>query len=67
VELSNPGTIPIIPAGTNAVDAAQISRMHDEFCCIYKNRINLNQALKRIMLEAYNNMYTSQLYDYLLQ
>jgi hypothetical protein len=30
VELFNPGTISIIPAGTNVVDAAQIARMHDE-------------------------------------
>jgi hypothetical protein len=31
VELYNPGAIPIIPAGNNAVDAAQITSMHDEF------------------------------------
>jgi hypothetical protein len=67
VEPFNPGAIPIIPAGTNAVDVAQIARMSDEFCRIYTNRINVDQALKRIMLEAYDNMYTSQLEDYLLQ
>jgi hypothetical protein len=63
----NPGDIPIIPPGTNAVDAAQIARMHDEFRRIYTNRINVDQALKIIMLEAYDNMYTSQLEDKLLQ
>jgi hypothetical protein len=31
VEPFNPGAIPIIPPGTNAMDAAQIARMHDEF------------------------------------
>jgi hypothetical protein len=67
VEPFNPGSIPIIPAGTNAVDAAQIARMHDEFHHIYTNRINVDQLLKIIMLEAYDNMYTSQLEDYLLQ
>jgi hypothetical protein len=67
VEPFNHGAIPIISPGTNAVDAAQISRMHDEFCRIYTNIINVDQALKIIMLEAYNNMYTSQLEDYLLQ
>jgi hypothetical protein len=30
-------------------------------------RVNVDQALKRIILEAYYNMYTSQLEDYLLQ
>jgi hypothetical protein len=67
VEPFNPGAITIIPAGTNAVDAAQIERMHDEFCRIYTNRINVDQALKRITMEAYDNTYTSQLEDYLLE
>jgi hypothetical protein len=49
------------------VDAAQISRMYDEFRRIYTNRINVDKVLKRIILEAYDNMYTSQLEDYLLQ
>jgi hypothetical protein len=31
------------------------------------NRINVDQALKKPILEAYDNMYTSQLEDYLLQ
>jgi hypothetical protein len=61
VEPSNPGAIPIISPYANAVDAAQIARMHDEFNRIYTNIINVDQALKRIMLEAYDNMYTSQL------
>jgi hypothetical protein len=67
VEPFNPGAIPIIPPGTNAVYAAKIARVYDEFCRIYTNRINVDQSLKRIMLEAYDNMYTSQLEDYLLQ
>jgi hypothetical protein len=67
VEPYNPNTIPIIPPGTNALDAAQIARMHDEFRRIYTNIINVDQALKRIILESYKNIYTSQLEDYLLQ
>jgi hypothetical protein len=67
VEHFNPGGIPIIPPDTKAVGAAQIARMHDEFCRIYTNRINVDQALKRIMLEEYTRMYTSQIEDYLLQ
>jgi hypothetical protein len=67
VKSYNPNTIPIIPLGTNAVDAAQISRMHDEFLRIYTNIINVDQALNRFIIEAYSNMYTSQLEDYLLQ
>jgi hypothetical protein len=67
VEPFNPNAIPIIPPGTNAVDAAQLARMHTECCCIYTNRINVDQALKKLILEAYANMYTSQLEDYLLQ
>jgi hypothetical protein len=67
VEPYNPKVIPIIPTGTNAVDAAQIARMHDEFRRIYTNRINVDQALKKLILEAYDNMYTLQLEDYLLQ
>jgi single-stranded DNA-specific DHH superfamily exonuclease len=63
----NPNAIPIIPPGTNDMDAAQLSRMHDECRRIYANRINLDQALKKLILEAYDNMYTSQLEDHLLQ
>jgi hypothetical protein len=67
VEAINPNAIPIIPPGTNAVDAAQLARMHAECRRIYTNRINVDQALKKLTLEAYDNMYTSQLEDYLLQ
>jgi hypothetical protein len=67
VEPYNTNAIPIIPPCTNAVDTAQITRMHDECRRIYINIINVDQALKRIILEAYANMYTSQLEDYLLQ
>jgi hypothetical protein len=67
VEPYNPNAIPITPPGTNGVDAAQNSCMRAESHRIYTNIINVDQALKRIILEAYNNMYTSQLEDYLLQ
>jgi hypothetical protein len=49
------------------MDTAQIARMHADFHRIYTNRVNVDQALKRLILEAYDNMYTSQLEDYLLQ
>jgi hypothetical protein len=52
VEPFTPGSTPSIPAGTNAMGVAQIARLHDEFCRIYTNRINVDQALKRIILEA---------------
>jgi hypothetical protein len=67
VEPFNPNAIPIIPSGTNTVDAAQLARMHAECRRIYTNRINEDQALKKLILEAYDNMYTSQLEDYILQ
>jgi hypothetical protein len=67
VEPLNPNDIPIIPPCTNAVDAAQFARMHAKCRCVYTNRINVDQALKKLILEAYDNMYTSQLEDYLLQ
>jgi hypothetical protein len=67
VEPFNTNAIPIIPPGTNAVDAAQLACMHTECRRIYINRINVDKALKKLILEAYDNMYTSQLEDYLLQ
>jgi hypothetical protein len=67
VEPFNPNAAPLIPPGTNAVDSAQLARMHAECRRIYTNRINVDQALKTLILEAYDNMYTSQLEDYLLQ
>jgi hypothetical protein len=42
-------------------------RLLDEFRRVYTTRANVDQALKRIILEAYRNIYTSQLEDYLLQ
>jgi hypothetical protein len=67
VEPFNPNDIPIIPPGTKAVGAVQLARMHAECRRIYTNRISVEQSLKRLILEAYDNMYTSQLEDYLLQ
>jgi hypothetical protein len=67
VEPHNHNAIPFIAPGTNAVGAAKSARMHYEFCRIYTNISNVDQALKRIILEAYDNMYTSELKNYLLQ
>jgi hypothetical protein len=67
VEPFNPNDIPITPPGTNTVDTAQLARMHAECRHIYTNHINVDQALKKLILEAYANMYTSQVEDYLLQ
>jgi hypothetical protein len=50
VEPYDHNTIPIIPPGINAVDAAQIACMHDEFRRINTNIINVDQALKIIIL-----------------
>jgi hypothetical protein len=60
-------TIPIIAHDTDPMDAAQLARLHDEFKHIYPNHVNVEKTLKRIILEAYDNMYTSQLEDYLLK
>jgi hypothetical protein len=67
VEPFNPGAITIFPTDISAVDAAQITRMHDECWRIYTHRIHVDPTLKRIMLEANYNMYTSQLEDNLLK
>jgi hypothetical protein len=67
VEPFNTNAIPIIPPGTNAVYASQLARMHDECRRIYTNRIDVYQALNKLVLEAYDNRYTSQLEFYLLQ
>jgi uncharacterized protein YlbG (UPF0298 family) len=48
------------------VDAAHIAHIHEKFRRIYTNMVNVDQALKRIILEAYGKIYTSQLEDYLL-
>jgi hypothetical protein len=47
-----PNVIPIIPPGTNAMDTAQLARMHAECRRIYTNIINVDQALKKLILEA---------------
>jgi hypothetical protein len=67
VEPYNPVATLLIAAGINAVDAAKIARLRDEFRRIRTNHINVYQALKRIILEAYDNIYTSQLEYYLLK
>jgi hypothetical protein len=45
----------------------QLARMHAEYHRIYTNHINVDQALKKLILEAYDNMYTYQLEYYLFQ
>jgi hypothetical protein len=57
----NSGPIHVSEAGINVVDAAQLARLHAEFRPIHTNRINVDQAIKRIIVEAYDNMNTSQL------
>jgi hypothetical protein len=51
------------------VDVSQLAHLHEKIRYIHTNRINVEQALKRIILEAYYNimMYASQLKYYLLQ
>jgi hypothetical protein len=46
----NINAIPIIPPGTNAMDTAQLACMYAECRRIYTNGINVDQALKRIIL-----------------
>jgi hypothetical protein len=53
IEPHNPGHIPIIAHGNEPVDAAQLARIHDEFRRIHTNRVNVDQAPNRIILEAY--------------
>jgi hypothetical protein len=53
-----PGATPLVAAGTNTMDAAQIARLHDKFRRIHTNYINVDQSLKRIIMEAYDIMYT---------
>jgi hypothetical protein len=60
VEPHNPASIPLVVHGTDPVDAAQLARLHDEFRRIHINRVTVYQALKFIVLEAFDNMYTSQ-------
>jgi hypothetical protein len=66
-DLHNPGAIPLIASGTNTIDASQIARLNEAFRRIHTNHINVDQSLKRIILVAYDNMFTSQLEDYILQ
>jgi hypothetical protein len=63
----DPGTISLIATGTPPINAAQIVRLHGGLWCVHTTHANVEQALKPIIVEAYTNMYTSQLEDYLLQ
>jgi hypothetical protein len=67
VEPYDLGVITRIATGTDPVNTAQIVRIHDEFRPIHMTHVNVEQAIKCIILEALNNMYTSQLEDYILQ
>jgi hypothetical protein len=57
----NPGPIPLFVHGTEPLDTVQLARLRDEFRRIYTNNANVYQALKRIILDTYDDMYTSQL------
>jgi hypothetical protein len=59
--------ITLITTDTDPVNTSQILRLHDEFRSVHTAHVNVDQALKCIILEACNNMYTSQMEYYLLQ
>jgi hypothetical protein len=65
-EPHNPDPIPLVAHGNDPVDDAHLSRLHDEFRRIHTNRVKVDQALNCIVLEAFHNIYNSQLVDYLL-
>jgi hypothetical protein len=66
-EPHDPCLIPILAHSTYPIDAAQLALLNNDLKHIFTNRVNVDQALKCLLLDAYDNMYTSELEDYLLQ
>jgi hypothetical protein len=57
----NPGASPDVVLGMTAAVIAELTRLHREATQLYRTYHNVDQAIKRLILEAFDNAYLNAL------
>jgi hypothetical protein len=57
----NPGTSPEVVVGMTAAVIAKLTRLHREATQVYRTYHNVDQAIKNLILEAFDNAYLNAL------
>jgi uncharacterized protein YukE len=60
---ANPGPSAAFVAGMTAAVIAETTRLHQEATQVYRTYHNLDQAIKKLIIESFNNAYLSALSD----
>jgi hypothetical protein len=59
----NPGASPDVVVGMTAVVIAELTRLHCEATQLYRTNHNVDQAIKKMILEAFDDAYLNALSD----
>jgi hypothetical protein len=59
----NPGASPEVVAGTTAAVIAELTRLHCEATQVYHTYHNVDQAIKKLLNEAFDDAYLNALSD----
>jgi hypothetical protein len=59
----NPGTSPEVVVGMTAAVIAELTRLHREATQVYRPYHNVDQAIKKLILEAFEDVYLNALSD----
>jgi hypothetical protein len=59
----NPGALPEVVVGMTAAVIAELTRLHREATLVYRTYHNVDQAIKKMILEAFDDAYLNSLSD----
>jgi hypothetical protein len=60
---NNPGSSAAVVAGTKAAVIAETTRLHKEATQVYRTYHNVDQAIKKLVIESFDNAYLNALSD----
>jgi hypothetical protein len=60
---ANPGASPEVVAGMTAAVIAELTRLHREATQVYRTYHNVDQAIKKLIIESFDNTYLNALSD----
>jgi hypothetical protein len=60
---ANPGPSAAVMAGTTAAVIAETTRLHREATQVYRTYHNVDQAIKKLIIESFDNAYLNALSD----
>jgi DNA-binding GntR family transcriptional regulator len=61
--LENPGATPVHPDKLTAAQIAEANRAHTEAIRVYRTYNNINQAFKKLIVDAFEDQFLNALYD----